>query len=44
MASDKFCHASKQETLDASLPMRTNHDQIGTPLGCGIDDTFSDVT
>ena len=44
MASDEFGHAAKQETLDASLSMRTNDDQIGTPLGCGIDDSLSDVT
>ncbi len=29
MASDEFRHAAKQETLDASQPMRTNDDQIG---------------
>ena len=44
MASDEFGHAAKQETPDASLSMRTNDDQIGTPLGCGIDDSLSDVT
>jgi|SRR5271157_4619797 len=44
MASDEFRHAAKQETLYASLPMRTNDDQIGTPLCCGIDDSLSDVT
>src|SRR5208337_5344708 len=44
MASDEFGNSVKQETLDAALPMRTNHDQIGTPLGCGIDDCLSDVT
>jgi hypothetical protein len=44
MASDEFGHAAKQETLDASLPMRTNDDQIGTPLCCGIDNSLSDVT
>ena len=44
MASDEFGHAAKQETLDASLSMRTNDDQIGTPLGCGIDDRLSNVT
>jgi hypothetical protein len=44
MASDEFGHAAKQETLDASLSMRTNDDQIGTPLGCGIHDSLSDVT
>ena len=44
MASDEFRHAAKQETLDASPPMRTNDDQIGTPLCCGIDDSLSDVT
>src|SRR5271165_6615364 len=44
MASDEFRHATEQETLDASLPMRTNDDQIGTPFCCGIDDALSDVT
>ncbi|MFY9937590.1 MAG: hypothetical protein WAK33_11985 [Silvibacterium sp.] len=44
MASDEFCHAAKQETLDAALPMRSNDDQIGAPLFRGIDDAFSDVT
>jgi len=44
MATDEFSHAAQQETLNASLSMRTNHDQIGTPLGCGIDDSLSDVT
>ena len=44
MASDEFGHAAQQETLNVSLSMRTNHDQIGTPLGCGIDDSLSDVT
>jgi len=44
MASNEFGHAAKQETLDASLSMRANDDQIGTPLGCGIDDSLSDVT
>ena len=44
MASDEFGHAAKQETPDASLSVRTNDDQIGTPLGCRIDDSLSDVT
>lgn len=44
MASDEFCHTSKQETQDASLPMRTNDDQIGAPLLRAIDDALSDVT
>src|ERR1019366_390332 len=44
MASDEFCHAAEQETLDACLPMRTNDDQIGMPLGCIIDDRLSNVT
>src|SRR5208283_4731484 len=44
MASNEFGHAAKQETLDASLSMRGNDDQIGTPLGCEIDDSLSDVT
>src|SRR5271167_710241 len=44
MASDEFRNAAKQETLDASLPMRTNDDQIGAPLCCGIDDALPDVT
>ena len=44
MASNEFGHATKQETLDASLAMGGNDDQIGAPLGCGIDDSFSDVT
>src|SRR5271166_6024197 len=41
MASDEFRHAAQQETLDAASPMRTNDDQIGTPLCCGIDDSLS---
>jgi hypothetical protein len=44
MASDEFCHAAKQETPDASLPIRTNHDQIGAPLCRGIEDALSYVT
>ena len=44
MASDEFGHTAKQETLDAAPPMRTNDDQIGTPLCSGIDDSLSDVT
>ena len=44
MASDEFGHTTEQETLDASLPMRANHDQIGVPLCCGIDDCLSDVS
>jgi len=44
MASDKFRHAPEQETLDATLPMRTNDDQIGMPVCRGIDDCLSDVT
>jgi len=44
MASNEFRHAAEQETLDASLPMRTNHDQIGAPPCCGINDGLSDVT
>jgi hypothetical protein len=44
MASDEFGHAAKQETPDASLSMRANDDQIGTPLGCEVDDSLSDVT
>jgi hypothetical protein len=43
MASDEFRDAAEQKTPDASLPMRTNDDQIGTPLCCGIDDSLSDV-
>jgi len=44
MASNEFRYATEQETLDASLPMRTNHNQIGAPFCCGIDDALSDVT
>src|ERR1039457_6474728 len=44
IASDEFGHAAEQETLDACLPMRTNDDQIGMPLGCIIDDRLSNVT
>jgi len=44
MASDEFGHTAKQETPDASLPMRTNDDKIGTPPYCGIDNALSDVT
>src|SRR5665811_84361 len=44
MASDEFCHAAQQETLDACLPMRTNDDHIGMPLGGIIDDRLSNVT
>ena len=44
MASDEFCNAAKQETLDGALPMRTNDDEIGTPRFCRIDDRLSDVT
>ena len=44
MASDEFCNATKQETLDGALSMRANDDQIGTPPGCGIDDRLPDVT
>ncbi len=43
MASDELGDAAKQETLDASLSMRTNDDQVSTPLDCGIDDCLSDV-
>jgi len=44
MASDEFRYAAKQETLDASLPMRTIDDRIGNPLCCEIDDALSNVT
>ena len=44
MASDEFGHTAKQETPDASLPMRTNDDKIGTPPYCGIDNALSDVS
>jgi hypothetical protein len=44
MASDELRHAAKQETLDASLSMRTNDNQVGAPLFCGIDNALSDVT
>jgi|SRR5271169_3216800 len=44
MSSNEFRHAAEQEAPDAASPMRTNDDQIGTPLRCGIDDTFSDIT
>ena len=43
MASDELGHTAQQETLDASLPMRTNDDQIGMLLGCRIDDRLSNV-
>lgn len=43
MARNEFCHAAQQETLDASLSMRTNDDQIGVPICCRIDDCLSDV-
>jgi len=43
MTSDKFRHATKQETLEAAPTMRTNDNQIGAPLCCGIDDRLSDV-
>src|ERR1039457_6692690 len=44
MASDELRHAAKQEARDASSSMRTDDDQIGTPLFCGIDNPLSDVT
>jgi hypothetical protein len=37
MASDELRHAAKQEAWDATSSMRTDDDQIGTPLFCGID-------
>jgi len=44
MASNEFRHAAKQEAWDATSTMRTDDDQIGTPLFCGIDNSLSDVT
>ena len=44
MASNELRHAAKQEAWDATSTMRTDDDQIGTPLFCGIDDSLSDVT
>src|ERR1035441_6306265 len=44
MASDELRHAAKQEAWDATSPMRTDDDQICTPLFCGIDNSLSDVT
>ena len=44
MASDGFRHASQQEALYSSSSMRTNHNEIGMPFRCGIEDAHSDVT
>jgi hypothetical protein len=44
MASNGFRHVAQQETLYASPPVRTNHNQIGLPFRCGIEDPHSDVT
>ncbi len=43
MTSDKLRYTAKQETPDTSLSSRTNDNQIGLPLCCGIDDGLSDV-
>jgi len=43
MASDEFRHASQQEALNVSSPMRTNRNEIGVPFRCSIEDAFFDV-
>src|ERR1039457_3066142 len=44
MASNRFCHAPQQETLDASLPMRTHRNEVSMPFLCSPEDAHSDVT
>ncbi len=43
MAGDKLGHAAQQEALDSAAPMRTDDDQIGTPICSVVYYFLSDV-
>ncbi len=43
MAGDELRHAAQQEALQAARAVRAEDDEIGAPLGGGVEDALADV-
>ena len=44
VTSDRFRVTSQQEALDTPMPMGTNYNEVGVPLGCCFEYAVSHIT